>query len=189
MDTSKWGVYDSDGGNGMRRPSQITVQNGAVTITGVPQGNNLLTGGMQSYYQQKYGLWEARMKATPGAHVHPVLLLWPYNDVWPQGGEVDYVEADNGLNQPEVSGYLHYGANNDQSMGELTVDMSQWHVYGVDWSPQGITYLVDGKPWFHDANPAHQPPAAMRPTIQLDYSGSGTPTAGSMTVDWLRVYR
>jgi hypothetical protein len=65
LDTSRWGAYDGPGhnGNGKRRPSQIAVANGVMTMSGSADGT---TGGMELKRDRLYGRWETRMQVPAG---------------------------------------------------------------------------------------------------------------------------
>jgi len=188
VDTSKWGLYNSPGhaGNGLRRPSQITVAGGNLTLTGLSDGT---TGGMAMRTGRTYGRWEARMQVPRGdVKYHPVLLLWPDAEDFPIGGEVDYAETTAAATT--VDFFLHFGSSNSQTWAAKTVDLTQWHNYAVEWTPQHVRGYVDGVQYFEDTNPAHLPPRAMHQAIQLDWfpSGSAATQQSSMNVAWVRIY-
>ncbi len=188
LDTSRWGVYDGPGhnGNGKRRPSQIAVANGVMTMSGTADGT---TGGMEFKRDRLYGRWETRMQVPPGdSRYHPVLILWPEAEDWPVGGEVDYAETAAGSST--VDFFLHYSASNKQTMASKTLDITQWHNYAVEWTSTGIRGYIDGVLWFTDTNPAHLPPRSMHQTIQLDWfpSGATSTRPSAMNVAWMRYY-
>ena len=188
LDTSRWGVYDGPGhnGNGKRRPSQIAVANGVMTMSGTADGT---TGGMEFKRDRLYGRWETRMQVPPGdSRYHPVLILWPEAEDWPVGGEVDYAETAAGSST--VDFFLHYSASNKQTMASKTLDITQWHNYAVEWTSTGIRGYIDGALWFTDTNPAHLPPRSMHQTIQLDWfpSGATSTRPSAMNVAWMRYY-
>jgi licheninase len=186
VDTAKWGLYSGAGnaGNGERSPQQITVANGAVTLACTTGGT---CAGMMTNHAQKYGTWAARAKMSNATDsVHPICLLWPVDDVWPDHGEVNYLEADPKSQRNE--GWLHFGPNDDRTHAEIPVDLSQWHVYSVTWTPSSMTYYIDGRQWFQDNDPTHLPPVPMTATIQLDWSGGRIAPGATMTVDWLRIW-
>jgi beta-glucanase (GH16 family) len=186
VDRNKWWVYDGPGNdnNGIRTPDRVSQANGAVTLTCTTDER---CGGMMANHPQRYGTWVARVKMSPGEeNVHPILLLWPLDDVWPDHGEVDYMEASYPERQA-TDGFLHFGHNNDQTYGKVNIDLTQWHVFGVTWTPTSMTYYVDGQQWFQDTDPAHMPPVAMNPTIQIDAQGP-IKQSQTMEVDWLRIY-
>jgi len=188
LDTSRWGAYDGPGhnGNGKRRPSQITVANGVMTMSGSADGT---TGGMEFKRDRLYGRWETRMQVPAGdSRYHTVLILWPEAEDWPVGGEVDYAETAAGSST--VDFFLHYSASNKQTMASRTIDITQWHNYAVEWTSTGIRGYIDGTLWFTDTNPAHLPPRSMHQTIQLDWfpSGATSTRPSAMNVAWMRYY-
>ncbi|NWJ69933.1 glycoside hydrolase family 16 protein [Pseudonocardia sp. ICBG1122] len=181
-----WNVYDGPGhgGNGRRTPDAISVADGRLTITGSENGD---AGGMAWTGSQQFGRWEGcvRSPAPAASSLHTLLLLWPSAENWPVGGEVDFMEISDGARQ-KVEGFLHYGEDNSQTQGSVEVDASQWHAFAVEWTPDQITYLVDGEPWFTDSDPSHNPPGPMHLTIQLDYFGGDASGGAEMNVDWVR---
>jgi hypothetical protein len=187
VDQRLWGQYSSagSGGYGVRRPRQITQSSGVLTITCTANGT---TGGMMYRGSQMYGLWEVRLTmSAASSNVHPVLLLWPANDDWPAGGEIDYLEVADPTRQ-SADGFLHYGSDNSQTSGSAFVDLTRYNVFSVKWTDAGVYYYVNNVLWFSDTDRSHLPPGPMQPTLQLDYTG-GTATPGTMTVDWIRIYQ
>jgi hypothetical protein len=188
LNTTKWGLYNSPGhgGNGLRRPSQISVANGVLTIAGTANGT---TGGMSMSPGRKYGRWETRMQVPKGDNkYHPVALLWPDAENWPVGGEVDYAETTTAAS--DVDFFLHFGKDNRTTQESKVVDLTGWHNYAVEWKPTGIRGYVDGVQFFSDTTTSHLPPGPMHQTLQLDWFPNGsTPTTPSqMNVAWVRVY-
>jgi hypothetical protein len=189
-DSSKWKVYDSVGhaGNGLRRPSRITVDGAKATISGTAQGK---TGGMSAKFERrKYGRWETRMKVSDrDPQYHPVLLLWPDSGNWPCDGEIDYAEGT--ADTTGMSFFHHYSCSNSQTRAHKTIDSTQWHNYAVEWTSTAVVGYVDGVEWFRDSDPSHQPPGSMHQTVQLDWfpaSRNTTTKPTTMDVDWVRVY-
>lgn len=188
IDTTKWGVYDSPGhdGKGLRRPSQITVANGVMTISGTAKGT---TGGMEFLKGRLFGRWETRMRVPHGdSRYHPVLILWPDKEDWPKGGEVDYAETT--ATAADVDFFLHYKTADDQTTASKKVDITQWHNYATEWTSTGIRGYVDGVLFFTDTKISHLPPRSMHQTVQLDWfpKGSSATTPSSMNVAWMRYY-
>ena len=183
-----WGAYASPGnaGKGIRSPEQISVGGGVLRITGTGDGT---TGGMSWGYPRKYGRWEMRARFPAGCDCyHPVLILWPTEHPWPAGGEIDYAEVFDGGRQ-ELNFFVHYGADNKQHWGGKRVDMTQWHAYAVEWTPEHIVGFVDGQPFFRTTDPAAQPPGPMNQTVQLDWFPGATRGGGLLEVDWATIYR
>ncbi|MFC5996250.1 family 16 glycosylhydrolase [Pseudonocardia hispaniensis] len=185
--SSTWVKYDGAGhaGNGRRSPSAISVENGALVIRGDSNGT---TGGLAWSEGQRYGKWEVRAKFPAGdSQYHPVLILWPSDMAWPEGGEIDFAETTSA--SKDVSFFLHYSSSNQQKYAKKALDITQWHNYAVEWTPQGVKGYIDGEEWFSSTEQHTLPPGKMNPTIQLDYFPSGgSPKPTEMYVDWMRVY-
>ena len=185
---AKWRVYDSAGhaGKGRRSPAAFSVDGKHVNIVGDENGT---TGGMSAKFERRrYGRWEVRMRTgVRDPEYHPVLILWPDSGNWPCDGEVDFAE---GTKDPaKINFYHHYGCSNRHTSATKTLDVTQWHNYAVEWTRAGIVGFIDGKEWFRDTDPAHQPPGSMHQTVQLDWFPDGSETRRSeMMVDWVRVY-
>jgi beta-glucanase (GH16 family) len=187
------GIYDGPGhaGNGCRCPAQVTEGDGALTITGLPNGDS---GGMAWKNGQTYGRWEVRMRVTQddtGGHAyHPVLILWPDSDNWPDGGELDYAETDAG--SPKIEAFLHYGDGTPDGAQEAfshDVDLTQWHNYAIEWTSGHIVGYLDGQEWFSTTDNFVQPPGPMHQTIQLDdFFPNGGLNRAQMQADWVRTY-
>jgi hypothetical protein len=185
--SNHWSAYDGpgNGGDGIRSPAAITVQNGIMTIRGDSKGT---TGGISWNGDQRFGKWEVRARFPKGdKQYHPVLLLWPQGE-WPQGGEVDFAETTSA--SPDVNFFLHYSSSNKQKDADKTLDLTQWHNYAVEWVDGRITGYIDGQQWFQSTDRTTLPPGQMHLAVQLDYfpeGGSLKPT--EMDVDYARIYR
>ncbi|WP_308466271.1 glycoside hydrolase family 16 protein [Rathayibacter soli] len=190
-DPAKWSVYHGAGhsGNGVRSPAAWTVAHGVATVHGDANG---VTGGMTALFaQQRYGRWEVRMRTSRRvSQYHPVLILWPRDNVSPNCAEIDYAEGD--ADPTTVQFFLHYGCTGSHAQLRVrrVIDMTAWHNYAVQWTAAGIVGYLDGVEWFTDSNPADQPTVPLRQTIQLDWFPNGEPTrAAQLQIAWVRVYR
>ncbi len=185
--SDRWQVYDGPGhgGNGRRVPDAVSVENGALIIRGDDDGN---TGGMAWDDGQTYGKWEMRARFPEGdEQYHPVLILWPSAENWPEGGEVDFAETNSAAD--DVMFFLHYGADNSQVFDRKVIDITQWHNYAVEWVDGRITGYIDGEKWFESTDDDTLPPGDMHATIQLDYfPDEGDPEPSEMHVDFMRIY-
>ena len=187
--SSDWGIYDSVGhaGQGIRSPGAFSVADGILTITGTTDGT---TGGMSRLSQQRYGKWEARVKTAGCSCYHPVLILWGTPGSWPEAGEVDYLESSN---RSRNSMFVHYSTNNSQVSGSAAVDMTQWHTYTVEWTPNYLAGYIDGQRFFYSTDKTIQPPAKVQATIQLDWFpgdvSTDQRTGATMNVDWIKQYQ
>ncbi|MBA2309612.1 MAG: glycoside hydrolase family 16 protein [Pseudonocardiales bacterium] len=184
-----WNVYDGvgHGGNGRRSPDAFSTSGGVLTVTGDGEGT---TGGMGWGSGQKYGRWEARVKAPVGDPTYSALvLLWPDAENWPVGGEIDFMELTDPTRQ-SAKIFVHFGENDLKVESAVAVDATQWHNWAVEWTPDYIAAYLDGKEWYRVTDKAVQPPGPMHLTIQLDWfpEGDGQVKTSSMQVDWVKQY-
>lgn len=122
----------------------------------------LLTRGL---FEVTYGRVEARLKVPSGAGLWPAFWMLG-SDIdtvgWPASGEIDVME--NVGRQPRLLyGTLHGpGYSGSQGYGgTLLMDeplADDFHVFAVDWTPERITWTVDGTV-FHEATPADVAPS------------------------------
>ncbi len=181
-----WSAYDGPGhaGNGVRSPAAATVSDGVLTIDGT--GDGTTAGLAWTAHSQKYGRWEVRMRAPTGSPSYNALaLLWPTQENFPVGGEIDFAEIMDPA-RDKIELFLHYGADNSQVHGELKIDATQWHNYAVEWTSAGVTAFVDGREWWKTEDTSILPPGPMHLCLQLDWFPRGDGESGRMQVDWVK---
>jgi len=182
-----WRLYDGPGhnGNGRRTPRAISAADGVLTVTGDAQGNS---GGMAWNPGQFHGRWEVCAKSSSAAEAyHALLLLWPDDDDWPAGGEIDFMEVVDPARQGSEF-WLHFGPDDTRENGYLPIDTTQWHSWAVEWTPNRIAAYVDGTMWWESTNVEHFPPRRMHLCVQLDNTGGDVGAGAQMSVDWARQY-
>jgi hypothetical protein len=185
-------------------PSMCTFGGGEAHLL----ANGIDTCGLQYYgTPQTYGAWFARLQSPgepSGVSVGNVFLLFPANNEWPP--EIDIYE-DHGTrtatsssvintvgslcgSSPSAQCLASYVQSNGNSGGTANDD-TQWHTYGVEWTPSGVTWLIDGQVVF--TAPASQTPSgAQQPDtpMYMDLQSENTTGAGApagmvcMNVDW-----
>lgn len=161
----------------------------------------LKTQGKKSF---QYGRIEARIKMPKGQGLWPA--FWTLgSDIgtvgWPKSGEIDIMEHVN--NDNNTNGYIHWDANGQADYGGPSgyVDVTQYHVYSIEWTPSAIKWFIDGTQ-FWEANIAnninsteefHKPHFIL---LNMAVGGNwpGAPNAGTafpakMYVDYVRVYQ
>ncbi|RFZ82185.1 glycoside hydrolase family 16 protein [Mucilaginibacter terrenus] len=95
-----------------------------------------------------YGTFSARMKIAGGEGLWPA--FWALGKgKWPDCGEIDIMETvgdstwtSNALHGPGYFGNTPLVYRNTFPKG---TDVTQWHVYTVDWRENSLTFKVDGK--------------------------------------------
>jgi Glycosyl hydrolases family 16 len=194
LNTRKWGPYNSVGGfgNGLRRPSAITVSGGNLVIT----ASGHTSGGMADSFGQLYGRWEFRARTDPGRGFGSAILLWPDSEKV-SDGEIDIAEVPD-EHRNVVNYVLHSGSDgNTVDGGNVPGDYTQWHTFAVDWLPDQITWFVDGTAVYQVTDKARIPDVPMHLAIQLDQGpvqdwilapDATTPPQIHLQVDWVHEY-
>jgi beta-glucanase (GH16 family) len=166
-DNTKWN-YDI-GGNGWgnnelqyytNRSENARVANGNLIIETKKEsysGKNytsarLLTKGKAHW---TFGKFEIKARLPSGKGTWPAIWLLSANDPlhWPDDGELDIME-EVGFNPNVIHGTVHNklynGANGQQKGASVTIPDAQtaYHIYSLEWSPNGISWAVDGNNYF-----------------------------------------
>ena len=194
-----WGTYTGRPGgnpNGWWQPSHVAVRGKDLHLVGDWHDGRFVTGGLMSPLTSTYGKYEVRFKVSRAPGVAYVLLLWPADESWPVGGEIDFAE-DGGGARSTTTATLHYGAANTQVQRHLRADFTHFQTVGVEWTPGRLVYTLNGRPWATVSTP-RVPSRAMRLALQLE-AGHGTswspaptratPRTVDMVVDWVVAYR
>ncbi|HVY74053.1 MAG TPA: glycoside hydrolase family 16 protein [Puia sp.] len=107
-----------------------------------------------------YGKIEVRAKLPEGRGLWPAIWMMPTGDAygdWPASGEIDIMEHV-GYNKDSVFGSLHSKTYNHHIGTQKTKGIfikhpyDAFHVYGLEWTPDQIHFLVDGKVFYQVAN-------------------------------------
>lgn len=191
---SVWDTYEGQPGGdpgGQFDQAHVKVGGGMLQINSYQDpafNNSWVTGGLClcGLSSQTYGAYFVRSRVTgPGATA--VELLWPNANVWPP--EIDFNETFGSTSGTRAT--LHFGAANSTIARTLNVDMTQWHTWGVIWTPSSITYTVDGRAWgtVTDANVPNIPMHISLQTQTFCASGWACPTEpSSFMIDWVAQY-
>jgi hypothetical protein len=192
---SAWGSYEgSIGGDPGAQYDQkhVTVGGGLLQFNTYqdPAFNNAwITGGACdcNLAAQTYGAWFVRSRLTgPGAT--EVELLVPDANVWPP--ELDFNESY--ADTTGTSATTHYGAGDATIERTVNIDLTQWHTWGLIWTPTSLTYTVDGNVWGTVDTAAAIPTIPMHLSLQQQTwcaSNWACPTANSsLDVDWVAQY-
>jgi hypothetical protein len=186
-----WDPYSGEPGGdpgAQFSPSAITVANGLLNVNTLQQSGEWVTGGVCNCgVSLTYGAFFVRSRMT-GAGPTGVELLWPDANVWPP--EIDFNETLGGTSSTTAT--VHYTSSNEIIHQVMNIDMTQWHTWGVIWTPTSITYTVDGQVWGSETNAASIPNIPMHLSLQSQTwcaSGWACPTTPeSMQVDWVAEY-
>jgi Glycosyl hydrolases family 16 len=185
-----YGKSRGNEGNGFRDPARVAVRDGFLVITA--KGD--VSGAVGQNVKQQYGFWEIHARFPKGAGTKPCILLWPGQEkdannkaTWPSWLEYDLVETNSERN----GGYcnVHYGDTNHQTgPHNFSGDLSQWHTYGCELTPEGVIFYLDGKVIKSLTGDNVRSKHPHRLGIQLDVSSTGrTGPDTDLLVDWVRV--
>jgi hypothetical protein len=205
-DPAKWNVagecWAGHAGNGGRCASRSAVDGSKLVQTGLANGDSAWLG---SKVDQRYGRWEARVRSEAtgpdtGRQYHPLLIIWPSSNQWPQDGEYDFLE--NGApGQKCAESFIHYPHDAGVSVQQEFVEerncgapLSEWHNVAFEWTPDHVRGYIDGKQWFDLSGGASgirrniQDMPSGHLTIQLDNFFGGGMQPATYEVDWVRIY-
>jgi len=200
-----WGNNELE--NYTSNPENVIVQNGVLKITAIKENSNgyqyssarIVTDQKFSF---TYGKVEIRAKLPSGLGTWPALWMLGQDyatNAWPACGEMDIMEQI-GRTPTTVYGTLHYpghsGANGNQGTTQVQNTSTQFHVYGLQWSPTTVDISVDGVVFQSVPNSPSLPFNAnfffiFNVAMGGDFGGTVDPnfTSSTMQVDYVRVYR
>jgi beta-glucanase (GH16 family) len=161
----------------------------------------MITRGKASW---TYGFIEARAKLPCGLGTWPAIWTLGTNGSWPAAGEIDIMEHT-GNNPGRIHGTLHMQATAGTGgiNGQTTVATacSAFHNYQMTWTPQSITFGVDGTVYHSYANPGQGSaswPFDQPQYLLLNLAIGGNFTSGviddsifpvRLDMDYVRVYQ
>ncbi|MBB3111656.1 beta-glucanase (GH16 family) [Paenibacillus phyllosphaerae] len=218
IDANNWSFETGTGSGGWgnneleyytNRAENARIENGNLVIEARKEsygGMNytsarLKTQGKKSF---KYGRIEARIKMPVGQGLWPAFwtLGSDINTVgWPKSGEIDIMEHVN--SEGNTHGYIHWDVNGHATYGGAShaVDVTQYHVYSIEWTPSAIKWFIDGVQ-FREANIANNVNSTeefhkehfllLNMAVGGNWPGSpnsATPFPAKMYVDYVRVYQ
>jgi len=184
--------------------------NRALVITADRSGSGYTSSRLKTQGKQSwtYGRIVARLKLPEGQGIWPAFWMLGENISsvsWPRCGEIDIMEmvGGSGTRDRTTHGTLHWDRSGHQYLGKsLTLNTklsAAFHEYAIDWTPQRITWMVDGQT-FHsqdisgaDMEEFHRPQFLL---VNLAVGGQwpGDPDATTVFpqqywIDWIRVYQ
>lgn len=165
-DTSKW-KYEVGGGGwgnaelqyyvpGVHGTDTVAYLNGgalhikALIPTEPVEGCKYLSARMNAAQSWKYGYFEARMKLPKGMGTWPAFWMLPEEfKNWPLDGEIDIMEhvgshPDSIHITTHTKRYNHGIGTQKSSITVINGVQDEFHVYGLEWTPQELKGYIDG---------------------------------------------
>jgi outer membrane protein OmpA-like peptidoglycan-associated protein len=189
-----WDVFTgkANGGSGSQWGSaHVVVGAGLLSLNTYQDpayNNQWVSGGLcMCGAPSTYGAYFVRSRETgPGPTI--VELLWPVVK-WPP--EIDFNETSGVVTG--TSATLRYGPGGQQKQVQRNIDMTQWHTWGVIWTPTSLMYTVDGHVWGRYTISSRVPHVAMTLNIQQQTwcsTNFACPSSPQSTqVDWVSEFK
>lgn len=106
----------------------------------------------------QYGYVEIRAKFDCAQGAWPAIWMLPVNGAnWPQNGEIDILEHLNYEGIAHQTLHFNNANGNNTTLGTVNAqggstawytsveDKLDFHTYGLEWTPESISFLMDGK--------------------------------------------
>lgn len=171
LDRSKWNVeitgqiHNKEQQAYIDSPETIYLQPEADTANGVlviqpryrrcvsPQGDtfDFVSGRIHTRgkFQFTYGSASARIQLPAGDGLWPAFWMIGTDGHWPGCGELDIMEC---VGEPDWSSVAVHGPGYSGETPLVNkkyflkpVDVTQWHVYSLDWTSDDLTFRIDGE--------------------------------------------
>ena len=198
------------------RPQNARVENGNLIIlarqenlSALPDSNGQLYSSARlvtrGRAQWTYGFFDVRAKIPCGEGIWPAIWMLPAGSS--RTAEIDIMQSD-GFTNARINGAVHSPhseRNQIHDGGDMTVSglCNSFHDYQAEWTPDLITLMVDGDPYYHLARPdnadrAHWPftgPEYLILNISVGGQGASARDVdpddmpAQMQVDYVRVYQ
>ncbi|VBB43695.1 Putative xylanase (modular protein) [uncultured Paludibacter sp.] len=187
----------------------MEVKNGILTITAHNENNEytsarLITRDKKTF---TYGIMEIKAKLPKGVGTWPAIWMLGNNIKqvgWPACGELDIME-----HVGKHPNFIHTSIHNSSGHGstpytdiiEINDPFDTWHIYGMEWTKDYITFFVDRKVVYHydpaNKNEKNWPfnlPAYFILNIAIGGDWGGPKVDDSifpvrMDIDWIKVYQ
>ena len=203
VDTSKWTVENRPATNmgeiSFYAADDVFVRDGSMILRSQNRamgGRSYTTGQAVSKFDFQYGRVEIRAKMPKGQGFWPALWMLP-TDGSTSGWlpEIDIYESINRENR--YFGNYHFPTFNGQSkLGPIPVptDTTAWHTYGLEWTPDRLSWTLDGNVVITTTNVAATRSHRMFLLITFALGGSWpgnpdatTPFPSEMQIDYVKV--
>lgn len=216
LDTDTWSYEFGSHGWGNNElqmytssPNNLEVSNGTLKISArqenVGSANyssaRIRTLGKMEFL---YGKIEARIKVPIGQGIWPAFWMMGANiDAvgWPHCGEMDVMEHVN--NEPLTNSAIHWfnGGGHTYDTKVAPFEKTEWNVYAADWTEDGVTYLLNGQPYFHfpfeagnNTAPIFTQPFFLLLNVAVGGNWPGSPDGTTefpavMEVDYIRIFQ
>ena len=170
-DTTKWSYETGGGGFGNHEleyytnGKNVSVSNGILSIQVRKEkiddmnysSARMVTNGKAEFL---YGRFEIKAKLPDGRGLWPAIWMMPVKETyggWPASGEIDIMEqvgfAPDSIHISTHTLERNWMKNNGETIAAyIKTATTAFHIYRIDWTPQGIDGFIDGKKVFQHIN-------------------------------------
>jgi hypothetical protein len=178
-------------------PDNVQIANGTLLLT-IPKASGSYSPGayMASREMGSYGYYEARMKPNANTGREVGCAFWLFNGASSNGinyREIDIVEQF-GSTDPWANFNLYHRHDGGEMVQywngvQDSTFPTDYHVYGLDWTPTTLTTYIDGVKIVAVENPAFD----IGMSVVMSYGYAKAPSAdqlpASMSFDYVRVWQ
>ena len=169
----------------------ISAQNGNLdlylhSVNGRPQGAAPIPLVNGRWGGQTYGRFSVRLRGDALKGYGMGYILWPDSGDWHEG-EVDFPES--GMDDV-AKAYNHCLSDPAKNClaANSNAHYTSWHTYTTDWTPQRITFSIDGKVLATTTSNIPRKPLHWVMATSTTASGPSTSISGHLYLDWAVIY-
>ncbi|MEV0972303.1 glycoside hydrolase family 16 protein [Microtetraspora glauca] len=151
-------------------------------------------------YTPRYGLIEMRAKATDDPRAMVALWMIGYEDEPERSAEICVCEIFGRDVRPDGArigmGLHSFGdpdITDEFTVESVPIDARDFHVYAAEWTPERVTFLIDGEPVRTVHQSPRYPMQLMLGIYEFPRTGPGParerPYPREFTIDYVRGYR
>ena len=142
--------------------NQAYTKDGSLFLIGELKDGQYLTGGVETRgkFEFEHGIVECRARFVEmpmGGHTGIWMMPAPPALQWPKSGEIDIMEH---LNKEDIiyeTVHSWYAddlghKDNPDSQNTVKINKEDWNIYGVEWTSEKITFLVNGQTYLEYPN-------------------------------------
>lgn len=94
-------------------------------------------------FTQKYGYFECRAKVPLTQGTGFAFWMFAYGSPYQEIDVIEIPVADNGTNIDAKASYWNTDQTLSDGIDNFTLDVQNWHTYGVDWQSDFTTFYID----------------------------------------------
>ncbi len=189
---NNWAVFNAAKGRHNWQAQQTSVGGGMLDLTvSKDKSGQWAAGAVSNRFNQKYGKYLVRARLDAAWGTRAIAMLWPQKGTPP--AEIDFFEIGaSDVQRTTATQTLHYAPNNQQVHSNYPCTCTNWHTFGVEWTPNKLVYTMDGsvEQVIVSPNVTSQPMhLSLSSAIGALYPpNASTPNRVDYQVDWIAIF-